>query len=324
RLSATEELVAIRRRQAQLARAVEGADGARAWGFLERALEVAPIEPLLTRDLVELAESLGRWEELAAMLARRIESAPQPVRIGLQLERAEALRRAGKIAEADAAEAEVQVQSPGHLGLLVARERDALKAGDWEKLAALYLEESELAASDRTPTGAPDARWAATARTQAGTLYGNKLGREADAQAAFERALELEPGFRSAVKALERLYARTGKHAEHAALLERELEKAEPARAERLYDSLIAVRESGLDDPAGAAQAARKLVELRPDDVRLRLRLVELDRAAGRFADAAEDLANLAKLVPEDRRVELVLERAELLERRLGDDAGAA
>jgi tetratricopeptide (TPR) repeat protein len=326
RLSSTEELVSIRRRQAQLARTLDSPEaGARAWGYLERALEAAPAEPLLARDLGELAESLGRWEELAGILARRVESAPPQVRVALQLERAESLRRAGKSAEADAAEAEVQVQSPGHLGLLVARERDALKAGDWEKLAALYLEESELAASDRTPTGAPDPLWAATARTQAGTLLGDKLNREADAQAAFERALELQPGFRAAEAGLERLYARAGKHAEHAQLLERELEaKPDAPRAERLLDALIAVRESGLDDPAGAAQAARRLVELRPDDVRVRLRLVELDRAAGRFADAAEDLAALAKLVPEDRRVELHLERADLLERRLSDDAGAA
>jgi tetratricopeptide (TPR) repeat protein len=326
RLAATEQLVGIRRRQAQLARGLDSPDaGARAWSYLERAVEVAPVEPLLQRDLAELAESLARWEELAAILQRRIESAPTPLRTALQLERAEALRRAGKSAEADAAEAEVQVQSPGHLGLLVARERDALKSGDWEKLAALYVEESDLAASERTPTGAPDALWAATARTQAGTLYGDKLGREAEAQAALERALELQPGFRLAVAALERLYARAGKHAEHAALLERELEaKPTPERAERLLEALVAVRETGLDDPAGAAQAARRLVELRPSDVRVRSRLVELDRAAGRFADAAEDLAGLAQLVPEERRVELHLERAELLERRLGDDAGAA
>ena len=50
-------------------------------------------------------------------------------------------------------------------------------------------------------------------------------------------------------------------------------------------------------DLAGAAQAVRRLSELAPDDVRLRLRLIELDRAAGRWAEVAEDLAHRDVLI---------------------------
>jgi tetratricopeptide (TPR) repeat protein len=85
----------------------------------------------------------------------------------------------------------------------------------------------------------------------------------------------------------------------------------------------VGVREQGLDDQAGAAQAARRLCALRPDDVRLRMRVVELDRAAGKWIDVAEDLRLLADVLDGDRKLEAVLERAEVLERRLGDDAAA-
>jgi tetratricopeptide (TPR) repeat protein len=324
RLALNDRLLSLRRRQAELARA--RGDGERAWSYLSAAIASTPGEPLLVRELSELAESLGRWDELGDLLAGRVEATPPTRRIGLKLQRAEALRRAGKLAEADGVEAEVARDEPGHLGLLVARERAALLGRDWEKLAALWLAEAELANSDGTSAGKPDPLWAATAYTQAAAAFADHLGRDVEAHKALADALALVPHFPPAVAALERLYARTGKHAEYAALLDGELAAdgaVPPARAERLLETLIAEREA-LDDLAGAALAARRLCERRPDDVRARVRLLELDRAAQRFAEAAEDLAELAKLLPEERRVEVLLERADLLDHRLGDDVGAA
>lgn len=316
-----DRIVAVRRRQAQVAR--DAADFEGAFGHLSEALKIAPRDPLVLRDLSEVAEVLGRWEDLAELLGRRLEQAAPRERLRLMLERADALRRAGRAEEADTAESEVAREAPEHLGLLVMRERDALRAGDLERLAALYLAEGELAESGRSEAGAPDPVWAATAFTQAGAIYGDHLGREPEAQAALERAQKVVPGFRAAVQALDRMYARAGKHAERAALLERELEgEREGPRAERLLENLVAVREA-LDDPAGAAQAARRLCALRPTDARLRLRLVDLDRAAGRFAEMAEDLRELAQILSEEQRVEALVWRAEVLERRLGDPARA-
>ncbi|MDB4965305.1 MAG: Tetratricopeptide 2 repeat protein [Myxococcales bacterium] len=321
RLAETDRLVALRRRQALLAR--ERGEGERSWGYLQAALTAAPGEPLIARELAEQAASLGKWDELADLLAGRVEAAPAARKIGLRLERAEALRRAGKAAEADAVEAEVARDEPGHLGLTIARERTALFARDWERLATLWAAEAELANSDGTPTGKADVLWAATAHLQAAAAW-EHLGRDTEAHKALQDALVLVPHFAAAVDALERLYARGGRHAEYVALLDAEL-GANPAatRAERLLENLIAAREA-LDDLPGAAQAARRLVELRPDDVRARVRLVELDRAALKLQEAADDLAELAKLLPEERRVEAMLERADLLEHRLNDPLGAA
>ena len=323
RLRETDRLVALRRRQATLAR--ERGDGDGAWTYLQAALAAAPGEPLIVRELSELAESLGRWDELADLLAARVESAPAARKIALRLERAEALRRAGKASEADAVESEVARDEPGHLGLLIARERAALATRDWEKLAALYAAEAELANSDGTPTGKADPEWAATALVQAAAAY-DHLGREAETHKALDDARKLVPHFPPALDALERLYARGGKHSEHAALAEAELgtePPPSPARTERLLEVLMVAREA-LDDLPGAAAAARRLVELKPEDVRARVRLYELDRAAQKLAEASDDLGALAKLLPEERRVDVLLERADLLEHRLNDALGAA
>jgi len=87
RLTLNDEIVGLRRRQAQLARA-QG-DGQRAWDFLQSAVELRPDEPLILRDLVDLGESLGRWTELAQLYVRRAaENAPEAFRTALQLERA--------------------------------------------------------------------------------------------------------------------------------------------------------------------------------------------------------------------------------------------
>jgi len=321
RLQGSERLVTLRRRQAALAR--EKGDGDGAWTYLQAALAASPGEPLIVRELSELAESLGRWDELADLLGGRVETAPPSRKIALRLERAEALRRAGKVAEADAVESEVARDEPGHLGLLIARERAALATRDWEKLAALYTAEAELANSDGTPTGAADPEWAATALVQAAAAH-DHLGREAETHKALDDARKLVPHFVPAIDALERLYARAGKHAEYAALAEDELAaNPSPARAERLLEVLVNAREA-LDDLPGAAAAARRLCELRPEDVRARVRLYELDRAAQKLVEAADDLGALAKLLPEERKVDALLERADLLEHRLDDPLGAA
>src|SRR5206468_657300 len=108
------------------------------------------------------------------------------------------LRRAGRAAEADEKEAILASDAPGHLGLLVLREQAALKAADWERLTALYLAEAEVAASERSPSGAPDPIWAATATTQAALCLSEHLGRDVEGVAALGLALRHAPGFRPA------------------------------------------------------------------------------------------------------------------------------
>jgi tetratricopeptide (TPR) repeat protein len=326
RLTLNDEIVALRRRQAQLAHA-QG-DGQRAWDYLQSAVELRPDEPLILRDLIELGEALGRWGDLSHLYARRAESAPEALRNALILERAAALRRSGLSADAETLENEVLVRVPGHLGLLVARERAAMEAGDWARLADLYVSEADLARGTSGPTGTPDARWVAGALTAAATIHEAHLGNDGEAIRLLTDAVGVEAAYRPAVEAAERIFMRTGKHAELAALLDKELAvETQASRKQRLLETLVTLREVRLEDPTGAADAQKQLSALLPDDQRARLRLIELLRAAGRFAEAADELQALADKLGSDqgdRRAELFLERAEILERRVEDMEGAA
>lgn len=335
RLAESDRVVALRRRESELYRELAAkatSDEARAAAFeraaaaLEAALRIQPEEPLLLLDQLALAEARGRHEEVAALLGRRVAGVPQALRAGLLLDRADALRRADRAADAEAVENDVAREAPGHVGLHVARERRAIATGDWERLAQLALVE---AAAQEGEGAEADPQWAAAACLTAATVLGDRLGRVAEAEAALARALALRPGWRPTIDALERLYRRAGatKATELAQLLERELEAAAASgdgqRQERLLDELITVREA-LGDLGGAAAAARRITALRPDELRGWLRLAELDRAAGRWAELVDDLARVAQLVSEERRVEVLVERAEVIERRVLDEAAAA
>lgn len=325
-LGLTDRMVEWYRRQAAL---LGSKEPERAWAALEAALGLAPSHPLVLEDLIAVARSLGRSSELADLLARKADLGDPRARVALKLERAEALFHAGKLEEARACEAEVEKEAPGHLVVLIARERAALAAGDLAHLAELYLEEAKLAEGGGALAGAwsaalgADPLWAATAYAQAALLLGDRLGRDREARTALEAALRVSPGFEIALAALERLFRRTGQTAELAQLLERRLDDSPaPALAERLLENLITLEDT-LGNTSQAVQAARRLVELKPKDQRARFRLVELDRAASKWADATSDLAELASLLEGDRRADVLLERAELLERQLADPEAA-
>src|SRR6185369_9531959 len=59
------ELVALRRRQAQLART--GAPS-QSWTYLEIARVLAPQEPVLIVDLLDLASELGRYDDVPELV----------------------------------------------------------------------------------------------------------------------------------------------------------------------------------------------------------------------------------------------------------------
>src|SRR6185295_5524911 len=245
--------------------------GQRAWDYLQSAVELRPDEPLILRDLIELGESLGKWGELTQLYARRAESAPEAFRNALILERAAAFRRTGQSAEAETLENEVLAKVPGHLGLLVARERAAMDAGDWARLADIYVSEAELGRNG--PTGTADSRWVAGALTAAATVHEAHLGNDVEAIRLLVDAVTVESSYRPAVEALERIYMRAGKHAELAALIDKEVAESQGLRKQRLLETLVTLREVRLEDPTGAADAQKQLAELRPDDLRVRFRL---------------------------------------------------
>src|SRR6185436_5747788 len=86
------KIVAVRRRQAQIARAAGDSD--RAWNYLQAGIGLAPGRPLLLADLADLAEDLGRYDELAELVQswQAVEGDPRRA-LTLSLRRADALLR---------------------------------------------------------------------------------------------------------------------------------------------------------------------------------------------------------------------------------------
>src|SRR5262249_27937616 len=101
----------------------------------------------------------------------------------------------------------------------------------------------------------------------------------------------------------------------------------EPLEAQRLQEALSDLYEGPLNDAAGALASVESLVQMFPDDTRLRRRSIHLLRRCGEAAREGAALADLEKL--EQRlgmgppRVEDLLRRAELLAGPLADEAGA-
>ena len=319
-----EAIAAVRRRQARLVRD----DGARAWGYVKQGIERLPDEPLLLADLTELAESLGRMGELADVLERRVALATPAARPGLLFDRSRALRRAGRDTEADATERELESTAPSYALLLHQRARRALASGDMRNLATLYRAEGEWARDGLTATGEVDARWAAGAFAASGAAW-ERTGETAAAIDAHRAAISVEAGYRPSVDALDRLLDRAGLHADRDALLSSQLAGAAGSRSEEIIEALIELRLDRLHDLEGAIALADALCELRGGDAASRVRLIELLRAARRWEEAADHLGRLAETFAAtgaiERAAEAKLERADLMERRLGrvDEAAA-
>ena len=254
------QVVAVRRRQAQVARAA--GDGDRAWNYLQAALALAPGEALLLADLADLAEELGRYEELADLVQswQSIEGDPRRA-LTLSIRRADALLRGGQREPALALLASLEATAPGLAPVAALRERDALTALDFAALGAAWMRAGDaLRTGADVGAGAPvvDVPAAVASYVAAATVWSHDVGDErgdAEALVALGRALELAPRDPLALEALVDLHERSG----------------------RVEDATRV-----LEDAIAAAQGAEQLAEA----IRLLARLGRLLRSHGRLDEA--------------------------------------
>jgi putative thioredoxin len=118
-------------------------------------------------------------------------------------------------------------------------------------------------------------------------------GRDAEAEATFRRALELDPHAEAALVGLASILAARGDDEAALTMLERVGLGAYRQAADRLAAS-IRVRQSGAGDAAGL----RARVEANPDDLEARLTLAQALAAAGHYEEA---LAHYLDIVKRDR-----------------------
>jgi len=320
-------IVALRRRQARIAR-LQHHDEQRAWDYLQQALVLLPAEPLLLADLADLAEKLGKYDELAELCAGWESQEADPLRsLSLSIRRAEALLHGGQLEEAGRLLASLAATAPGYLPITALLERDAITRLDWRGLAMAFAHMAHAAAlGGAFAPGAGehlDPVGAAGLYTIAGDLMASPAVDDSEeAKLAYGRALELDAGFPPAVEGLVALYERHGMFEETCQLLELQSE-TEDLECRRDYLHRLARLYQELGQFEDQVLVLRRLIAEETneaDRIGLRFRLEELLADLGKSEERLALLLQLADvLLDSSRQAAVLLEAARVAEFELDD-----
>ena len=323
------ELVALRRRQAQLARASDQAD--KAWELLQQASAMAPGEAIVLADLTELAEELGRYADLAELVQswQAVEGDPARAMV-LSIRRADALLRGGARDQARALLASLEAAAPGFIVLTSAAERDALGRKDPRALANTLLSAAQAAVlgtwlgPGQEPI--PDPNAAAALYVQAGELLAYEVAAadapEApelflEARAALSKALEAVPDYPPAIEALVELDDAQGQVGEALTRLRGAAERAAKADKRPLLERAVRLAR-GHGDLDAVLALEQELVALAPEDLPLRWRLESTLAQLGKDEERAALLVQIAADEPDATRRGTALSSAARLREREG------
>ncbi len=301
------ELVALRRRQAQL---VRGESPDRAWELLQQASALAPGESIVLSDLTELAEELGRYDDLAELVQswQAVEGDPARAMV-LSIRRADALLRGGQRDQARALLASLEATAPGFIVLSSAAERDALARKDAGDLAKTYLgaAHAALLGTWLGPGHAPqpDPAVAATLYIQGADLLAYEVRGQAqaddayaEARAALGKALEAVPHHAGAIEALIELDDSCG-HVEDALARLREAATLAQGTAKRapIERAIRIARSHG--DLEAVLGFERELAALVPEETNLAWRLEATLAQLGKDDERAALLVQIADREPD-------------------------
>ncbi len=290
---------------------------------LEEARQVGGADPIVLDALARIHEARGDWEATADVLRARLEAhaggAPEdPAELVTSSLRLAELceERLGRPDEAAARYRAVLSMVPHHRGALSALGRLHARAGNWEQLLETFLAERDAAA---------DPRERAQRCFKAGEVLEERTGRVDEAIDLYREALALDPSLLAASQALERLYERTGRFAELAALLEADLATTQPEERIALLFRLARLHEDQLGDLGAAARDCERILELAPEHVVALRELAGVHERAGRFAEHVQLLERLGRQTKDPRKAIALLQRtAEVQEEHLADEAAAA
>ncbi len=311
----------------------------RAIALFEEVVELSPDDDGALKALGELYEREGDDAGMARTMRRQLELEARrlgdadPERgarewpVNRRVERLTMLRRLAQMCEARLNDADGVVYACAGVLELLPGDRDALdrmervleKTGDQARLEQTleYHAASASGPAERARVLRRLARLAADA------------GDDARALDRWEQTLKAVPTDVEALEALASLYDRAQRWGELAAVLER-LDGSRPAVQPGTGAAALRVREleryarvvdERLGDGQRGARAWQRVLELSPRDRSALDALARLHRAAARWRDLADVLAAQLPLHEVDdpaRAAQIALERAELLEERLG------
>jgi tetratricopeptide (TPR) repeat protein len=299
----------LRRRAQVQASGLEDREAAIATLVEANALETPPT---LRFDLVDLCIKTKRFEELVPLLLK-LAAQTRDAREAEDRRIQAAIVLSQELAEHDRAIEllnQVIESNPGNHPAIQASGRILHRSGAWQKLVKLYVHELDQD-KDR-----PDA---AVMLTRMGNIIETRIGNRSAALQVYGRALKVDPGYEPARIAMEHLAHAEGTWSElitvlcrcaeaysdpqmaaaaltrAADLTSRQLEKHE--RAVELYDEALLYVEDHLPALLGKAAVLARLAKWQP---------------------MVETLESASQLSTGEKRALLIMRRAQLLERRLG------
>jgi len=323
-LARQRELVALRRRQAQMVRSEQPQ---RAWEHLQQALALAPEEPVVIVDLIELGRELGHHTEFPRLVHiwRAVESDAGRAMM-LSFWCAEAHLFADRRERIRALVRSLESTVPGFLLLTSTAECDALadpsRVRSQLDLAGTYLSAARAAALGTwlgpRSSPRPDPNAAAALYVQAAQLFAYFVGTLAaldQARDALAKALEAAPSHPAVLEALIELDDTTGRP-EPALRRLRELAATAQDSRPILERAIRLASSHGL--PEAVLELERDLVKREPSDIVLAWRLEATLSQLGRSDERAELLGRLAREDPDPARRRTALLRAARLHERAG------
>lgn len=285
-----------------------------ALALLEQAIVADARAPTALELIVELRARSGEWQAAAEALQRLVvitENSEARIERLWQL----AQVRLDRLGDEDGAIAAVQTllaDAPTWAPAVRMLGRLLAERGDWDGLVALHT--SELRAMT-------DARARAARYFKIGEVHELQRDDPMAAGAAYRSAVEHDPDFKQAGKALARMLIRLGEWEAYVELLEAEAERASDVQsAVYVLGRVAEVYALQLNDPERALQAWRRLLDLDPanlDAVRTMARLCDRTGRWEELLDANERELDLIAGAPGE--LDLLVRSAEIAERALNE-----
>ncbi|HEX9289657.1 MAG TPA: tetratricopeptide repeat protein, partial [Anaeromyxobacteraceae bacterium] len=284
---------------------------------LEKVLELAPGRRDAWTRLKELHARGGNWRAYVRVCDLFTGQIPD------RAERLAVLKEVGEIHEKRLGQKEMAFitwcrafgEDPSDAAVVEAIRRLAAETEAWDELGAVYEQVSE------------EAKGLAKARLllELGRLRDARLDDADGAEAAFRKALEVDPASPEALDALTDLFTRRGRVRDLVIALEQKLEAAaglEEKKATLL--EMARIYDGQLRDPAEAMAALKRVLELDGADAAALEALASLYRREARWGDLAGILARARDLAQDDAsRVAYQLQVAGLHENELADEEAA-
>lgn len=274
---------------------------------LSQALAADPTLDLAVERLAEVYRKSQSWTELAAFLNKSADAVPHTAR---------SLERRTEAADIYATRLRDSAKAEPLLRSVLAEDAGHVKAS--AALSGLFRQDNrfaDLATHLENSARHQHGETKCDTLVAAAEICDESLGDQRRAMGHYEAVLALDPANALALKGLDRLYGKAGRHQEHLAILRKQAEVSPTPRQQiASFEQLGALLESEFVNHAEAADAFEQVIALDATHEAANVALSRLYRHLGRFADLATTLERHASATADvSRKVDLLMEASRVL-----------